>query len=207
MNQHLNWRYATKKFDPARKVSKQDFTGLLEVLRVAPSSYGLQPWKFIVVRDPALRKGLRPHALDHAQVTDADALIVFCALKNMDEKYVKNYADLIAKVRGVKREALSGYEQMMLSLLKGRKTQDISQWMRNQVYIALGLFLAECAYRQIDACPMEGFDPQKFDEILELPKEGLESVVLCAVGYRAADDPYAKLEKVRFDKSELFIEK
>jgi nitroreductase len=206
-NIDLNWRYATKKFDPSKKISKQDLTRLLEALRFSPSSYGLQPWKFVIIHDPVLRKKLRPHAWDQPQVTDADTLIVFCVLKTMDEEYVKNYVDLIATVRGVTKESLSGYEQKIMSSLKGKGPEAISQWMKHQVYIALGVFLAECAHRKIDACPMEGFDPKKFDEILGLPKEGLESVVLCAIGYRASDDKYARSKKVRFDKKDVFINK
>jgi nitroreductase/dihydropteridine reductase len=152
-----------------------------------------------------LRKKLRPHAWDQSQITDADTLIVFCVLKNMDEKHVRHFADLIAHVRGVTKESLKGYEQMIMASIKGKTPEVISQWMKSQVYIALGVFLNECAHRKIDSCPMEGFDPGKFDEILELPQVGLESVVLCTIRYRAADDRYAKLKKVRFDQKEVFI--
>jgi nitroreductase len=207
MNDDLNWRYATKKFDSSKKISKQALAELLEVLRFSPSSYGLQPWKFIIIHDPDLRKKLRPHAWNQLQVTDADTLIVFCSLKTIDEKYIKNYTDLIAKVREVPRESLSGYEHIMINFFKGKSPEVISQWMKHQVYIALGLFLAECAHRKIDACPMEGFDSPKFNEILNLPQQGLEAVVLCAIGYRAMDDHYAHLKKVRFDKNDVFINK
>ncbi|MDE1920203.1 MAG: NAD(P)H-dependent oxidoreductase [Candidatus Omnitrophica bacterium] len=201
----LSWRYATKKFDPTRKIPRQDFAHLLEVLRFSPSSFGLQPWKFVIVQDAALRKKLRPHAWGQSQITDADTLIVFCALKTMDEGHVRNYVDLIATTRGVARESLLDYEKMLVGTLAGKSAESVSHWMKNQVYIALGVFLAECARRKIDACPMEGFDPQKFDEILELPQQGLESVVLCTVGYRAIDDHYAALKKVRFDLDKLII--
>jgi len=207
MNNDLNWRYATKKFDSSKKISKKDFAELLEVLRFSPSSYGLQPWKFVIVHDPVLRKKLRPHAWGQPQVTDADSLIVFCALKTMDDDYVNRYVDLIAQVRGVTKESLLSYEQMMMASLKDKSPEAVSQWMKNQVYIALGIFLSECAHRKIDACPMEGFDPHKFDEILKLPQEGLESVVLCAIGYRALDDNYAQQKKVRFDKNKVFIDR
>lgn len=207
MNDDLNWRYATKKFDSSKKIPKQEFTELLEVLRLSPSSFGLQPWKFVIIHDPVLRKKLRPHAWDQPQVTDAGALIVFCALKSMDENYVKRYVGYVAQVRGVTKESLLDYEQKILGSLKGKTPEAISQWMKNQVNIALGVFLSECAHRKIDACPMEGFDPKKFDEILGLHKAGLESVVLCAVGYRAVDDHYASLKKVRFDRSEVIVER
>ena len=207
MNDHLNWRYATKKFDPLKNIPKEDFAQLLEVLRLAPSSYGLQPWKFVVVKNPELRKKLRSNAWDQPQITDADMLIVFCALKNLDARYIKHYVESLAKVRGVDVETLSSYEQMMMGILKSRNPDAVSQWMKHQVYIALGLFLGECAHRRIDACPMEGFDSKKFDEILDLSKEGLESVVLCAVGYRALDDLFACLPKVRFCKEEIIIDR
>jgi len=207
MNEDLNWRYATKKFDLSKKISKQEFAELLEALRLSPSSYGLQPWKFVIVLDPLLRNRLRPHARNQPQITDADTLIVFCVLKSMDEGYVKHYVDRIAQVRGVTKESILGYEQVMVDSLKGKSPDAISYWMKKQVYIALGFFLNECAHRRIDACPMEGFDPQKFDEVLELSKEGLESVVLCAIGYRAVDDHYAELQKVRFNENEVFIKK
>ena len=207
MSNELNWRYATKKFDVSKKISAEDFAELLEVLRFSPSSFGLQPWKFVIVHDTDLRKTLRPHAWDQPQITDADTLIVFCALKNMDEDYVKRYVASIAKVRGVAKESLAGYEGMMIGSLKAKSTEAVNQWMRNQVYLALGFFLGECAHRRIDACPMEGFDAKKFDEILELPQQGLQSVVLCPVGYRASDDQYAHLKKVRFEQDEIFIDR
>ena len=207
MIEDLNWRYATKKFDTIKKIPKQEFEELLETLRLSPSSYGLQPWKFVVVQDPVLRNKLKPHARNQPQITDADTLIVFCVLKSMDEEYVKHYVDRIAQVRGVTKESILGYEQVMVDSLKGMSPDAILQWMKRQVYIALGFFLNECAHRKIDACPMEGFEPQKFDEVLELSKEGLESVVLCTIGYRAVGDHYAELKKVRFNENEIIIRK
>jgi nitroreductase len=207
MNEDLNWRYATKKFDTSKKISKQEFAELLETLRLSPSSYGLQPWKFVIVHDPVLRNKLRFHARNQPQITDSDTLIVFCALKTMDEKYVKHYVDRIAQVRGVTKESILGYEQVMVDSLEGKSPEAILNWMKKQVYIALGFFLNECAHRKIDACPMEGFDSKEFDEVLELSKEGLESVVICAIGYRAVDDHYAELKKVRFNENEVFIQK
>ena len=125
----------------------------------------------------------------------------------MDENYVKRFVESIARVRGVSKESLAGYEGMMVGNLKAKSKEQVSEWMKNQVYLALGFFLGECAQRRIDACPMEGFDARKFDEILELPQQGLQSVVLCPVGYRASDDQYAKLKKVRFEQEEIFIDR
>lgn len=201
----LNWRYATKKFDPSKKIPDQQFNELLEALRLSPSSYGLQPWKFVVVKDPQVRNELKANAWNQPQITDADVLIVLCALKTMDEKYVKHFVQSISQTRGTPIEALAGYEQMMIGTLKGKSPDELSHWMKRQVYIALGVLMAECAQRKIDACPMEGFDSKKFDEILNLSQEGVESVVLCPVGYRDQDDQYAQLKKVRFDHKEIFI--
>ena len=158
MNDHLNWRYATKKFDPSKKISEQEFSQLIEALRLSPSSFGLQPWKYVIVRNPELKKKLRAHAWDQPQITDADAIIVFCAKKSMDESYIKNFVESISKTRGVAKESLDGYEQMMLGAIKAKAPEAAIQWMKHQAYIALGGLLTECAYRKIDACPMEGFE-------------------------------------------------
>ncbi len=207
MSDYLNWRYATQKFDPAKKIPEAQFRELLESLRLAPSSYGLQPWKFIVVRDKILREKLRKHAWDQPQITDASHLIVLCALKTINPAYVKKFTTRIAKARGVTPESFSKYEQGMFNSLKAMSRQTLSSWMKQQVYLALGMLLSQCAYQHIDSCPMEGFDAKKFDKILNLAKLNLESVVLCPVGYRAKDDRDAAFPKVRFTKSEVFIEK
>ena len=136
MNEHLNWRYATKKFDPSKRLSQQELSELLETLRLSPSSFGLQPWKFIVLQNSELRKKLRPHAWDQSQITDADILIVFCVLKKMDENDVKRFVESMAKVRGISKESLQGYEQQMLGFLKSKNPEAVFQWMKNQVYIA-----------------------------------------------------------------------
>jgi nitroreductase len=207
MSDHLQWRYATKKFDPSKRISKKDISDILEALRFAPSSFGLQPWKFLIVKNEALRKELRPHAWNQSQITDASHLIVLCTLKILDENYVRDFLKRIAQVRGVTLESLSTYGQMILKFIKNTTSESLSHWMTLQVYLALGMFLAECARKKIDACPMEGFDPKKFDEILDLEKQGLHSVVLCPIGYRSDDDQYAEMKKVRFERDEIFIEK
>ncbi len=207
MDDHLSWRYATKKFDPAKKIPEQEFKQLLNVLRMAPSSYGLQPWKFVVVRDSGLRKNLKAHAWNQDQVTDASHLIILCALKTIDKKYINDFVNRIAKTRDVQRESLSQYEKMMLESLKSQTPEMLLIWMKHQVYIALGMLLMECAHQKIDACPMEGFDPKGFDKTLGLQEQGITSVVLCPVGYRSEDDRHAKLKKVRFENEELFIER
>lgn len=207
MNDHLFWRYTTKKFDPAKKISEEDLASLLDVLKMAPSSYGLQPWKFVIVRDPSLRQQLRGHAWGQSQVVDASHLIVFCALKTMDNRYIAKYVDRMAQVRQVDRQSLERFELSMQEFVKSQTPQEMAEWMKRQVYIPLGMFLAECARRRIDACPMEGFDAAKFEHDLGLAEQGVTPIAMCAVGHRAADDCYADLRKVRFESNELFIER
>jgi len=201
----LNWRYATKKFDTEKKVSEADLKELLEALRLSPSSYGLQLWKFIVITNPELRKNLREHAWNQPQITDASHLIVLATRTDVDEKYVKQYVAEIAKQRSVPIESLKGYQDMMIGDVKNRSKEAVVEWSKHQTYIALGFLLETAALKRIDACPMEGFDKAKFDEILNLKAENLAATVLCAVGYRAADDGYAQNAKVRFDQKNLII--
>ncbi len=207
MNNLLHWRYATKKFDPTRKVSQEALNELLEVLRLSPSSFGLQPWKFVVVEDPHLRQEIRKHAWNQSQVTDASHLIILCSIKNIDETYIKNFVGQIAKSRNVEPQSLAGYQQMMIGAIQAKDHQEVSNWMKRQVYLALGMLLYACAQKGIDSCPMEGFDAKKVDEVLGLEKEGLESVVFCPVGYRASDDVYAHHKKARFEQDEILIKR
>jgi nitroreductase len=206
MDDHLNWRYATKKFDPSKIISPEDIAALIEAVRLSPSSYGLQPWKVILVKDPALRRAIRTHAWDQAQITDASHLMVLCSLRNIDKDYIHTYIAQIAKDRGVSVESLAGFERMMLGVL-GQSPEEISNWMKRQVYLALGMLLSTCAQRKIDSCPIEGFQSTGVDDVLGLAAQGIESVVLCPVGYRAPDDHHASLKKVRFGKEDIVIER
>lgn len=201
----LQWRYATKQFDTSRKVSDEDLHNIMEATRLAPSSFGLQPWKFIVVKNPEIRQKLRESA-PQAQVTDSTALVVLCSLKEMTPAHVQKYIDSIASTRHVDAVNLEGFKQMMLGFIANKSQDDLRGWMARQVYIALGTLLTACAVNDIDACPMEGFDPQKFNEILELDTYGVESSVICAIGYRDEKDPMAQMGKVRFAPEEVIIE-
>jgi len=203
----LEWRYATKKFDQAKKVSDADLNEILEAGRLAPSSFGLQPWKFIVITNPELRKELKEVTWSQPQVCDASHLIVLAVRTDVNEAYIKNYVKKIAEVRKVPVENLKGYEEMMVGAIKGKSKDTINHiidWSARQVYIALGFMLETAALKKIDACPMEGFDAEKYDEILGLKKDNLHAVVLMPVGHRA-DDPAAKMPKVRFDQKDIVI--
>ena len=203
----LAWRYATKKFDSLRKVPEQELNTLLEVLRVSPSSFGLQPWQFIVISDQKLRETLKPHAFGQPQITDASHLIVLFARTSIDELYIDHYVQDIAKTRSVSIESLKGYHDAMLSSMQSKLPQELTAWSKCQVYLALGHLLSAAALMRIDACPMEGFDPKGFDDTLGLAEKGLTAAVLCTIGYRLPQDTYAQAKKVRFPESWVIVRK
>lgn len=203
--QQLNWRYATKGFDPAKKLTDEQVAGLKEVLRLSPSSFGLQPYKFVMVKAPELRAKLREHSWGQPQVTDASDLIVLCRRDRIDEVYVEQFIKMTADTRGVEASSFDAYKQMILGFVSGLTPETYAPWADKQVYLALGNLLTSCAVMGIDASPMEGFDPTKYDEILELPAKGLRAVVICAVGTRSAEDKYAEAKKVRYPQEELFV--
>jgi nitroreductase len=203
----LSWRYATKQFDPQRKISPQDWATLEQALVLSPSSFGLQPWKFVVVADQAKREQLLPASWGQHQVIDASQLVVFAVKTKLTEQDIDDYLHLITKVRGVPSEALAGFRDMMVgSIVKGRDDAARKDWATRQVYIALGNFLTSAALLGIDACPMEGIQPAKYDEILGLSQRGLSTVVVATAGYRATTDKYAELKKVRFPKEEVLVQ-
>lgn len=202
----LRWRYATKAFDVSKKISDADLDILLESLRLSPSSFGLQPWTFIVVRDPALRARVREAAWGQPQVTDASHLIVLCAKKTIDAAFINAFIDFTVSERSQPRSVLEEYESMMLNFLAAITPEAQAEWMKRQAYIALGVLLTACAQLRIDATPMEGFEPTKVDAILGLSDKNLTPVLLCPVGYRSANDAYASLKKVRFPKEKVILE-
>lgn len=202
----LQWRYATKKYDSAKKLDAATWKALEESLVLSPSSYGLQPWKFFVVQDPALRAKLREKAWGQSQVTDASHLVVFAHRTDLTEADIDRYLARIAEVRGGTVESMDGYRQMMVgNLVEGPKRATIGDWAARQAYIALGQLMTSAAALGVDTTPMEGFDPAAFDQILGLEGSGYTSAVVCAVGYRAGDDAYAALPKVRFATEDLVV--
>jgi nitroreductase len=201
----LQKRAAVKKFDPSKKISAEQLDQLLSAIQLAPSSYGLQSFKVIVVRDADVRAKLRAAAYNQPQITDSSALFVFASVTSLDEAFGKKFIDLVADVRNVERESLAGFEQVILGRLSNNTDEQKLAWSHKQTYIALGVLVSEAAELGIDAGPMEGFDAAQFDEILGLKELGLTTSVIAAVGYRAEDDVYSKMIKVRRTKSELFI--
>ena len=200
----LGWRYAVKKFDSAKKISATDWETLENAVVLSPSSYGLQPWKFLVIQNPELRSKLKPASWNQSQVVDASHFVVFLVRNTMDEKYVARFIDDTAKTRGIPAESMKVYRDMILSdLVKGPRSKQIREWAARQTYIALGNMMTCAAVMGIDACPMEGFQPEKYDELLELRAGDYSSLVCLALGYRSADDKYASMKKVRFSKADV----
>ncbi len=202
--QQLQWRYATKKFDATKKIADELWQTLVESLILAPSSFGLQPWKFFVVTNPAMRQQLVEHSWGQAQIADASHLVVLAFKKGLNTADVDRYMQNIATVRQVPLENLQGFAKVINGFLaQPPYPLDIDEWSKRQVYIALGQFMTSAALLGIDTCPIEGFSPAKYDEVLGLTELGYASVVLCPAGYRADDDKSAVLPKVRYSTNEV----
>ena len=200
----LHWRYATKKFDPAKKIPGADWHALEQALVLSPSSAGLQPWKFFIVTDPAMKARLRPASYGQPQVTDCSHFVVLTVRQGLGADHVDRHIGRMAEVRGLAPESLGKFRDMVnknLDEARGEERLDI--WQTHQVYIALGQFMAAAALVGVDTCAMEGFDPKQVDEILGLAGTGYASVVCCAAGYRSADDKYATTKKVRFKPDDV----
>lgn len=192
----LNWRYACKAFDATKTIPAETWAALEESLVLTPSSFGLQPWKFLVIQDRELREKLVPHAWNQRQVADCSHLVVMTVKTSLSVEDVDAFLARMVEVRGGTADSLLGYRGMVVGAQeKGYMTKE---WAKMQAYIALGQLMTACALLKIDTCPMEGFVAAKFDEILGLEAQGLTAAVLCPVGYRSADDKYAGLPKVRF---------
>lgn len=197
----LNWRYATKVFDPAKKIPADTWAALEESLVLTPSSFGLQPWKFIVIENQELREQLVPHSWRQRQVADCSHLVVMAVKKALSLDDIDAFITRMAEVRGGTADSLAGFRKMVAGTQEqGYMTQE---WAKMQAYIALGQFMTACALLGIDTCPMEGFVAAKYDEILGLGAQGLTAAVLCPAGYRHPDDRYASLPKVRFKNSDV----
>jgi nitroreductase len=204
---HLNWRYATKKMDPSKKVPQEKINRILEAIRLTATSSGLQPFEIFVVSNPDLRSRIRHVAWDQPQVTEASHLLVFAAWDTYTEERIDMMFDLVNKERGMVNEGWEAYRKRLKGMLLPRSADDNFEHAARQAYIALGTALIAAAEEEIDATPMEGFDPEKVDEILQLPARGLRSVLLLPLGYRADDgDWLVNLKKVRRAREDLVTE-
>lgn len=204
----LNWRYATKMFDTNKKLTAEQWNTLEQSLVLTPSSFGLQPWRFVVVTDKALREQLKPASWGQSQTTDASHFVVLAARTKIDANDIESFIQLTATTRGMPASALEQYKGMMMgSLTQGPRASQALEWAARQCYIALGNLMTSAAMLGIDTCPMEGIDPVAYDKILNLSGTGYQTVVACAVGFRSSEDKYAHAKKVRYPASQVVIKK
>jgi nitroreductase len=203
----LRWRYATKRFDPAQRIPADTWAALEQALVLTPSSFGLQPWRFVVVTDPEVRGRLRAAARNQPQITDASHLVVFQALAVVDAAHVDRHLAVVARDRRPDPAALATQRQRLLdTVVNGPQHQGQHEaWAARQVYIALGQFIAAAALLGVDACPMEGVDRPAYDAILSPNGSPYRTVVVAPAGYRAADDPAAQQAKVRFAPDDVIL--
>lgn len=200
----LNWRYATKKFDPAKTIPEEDWSALEQTLVLSPSSFGLQPWKFLVVSNPAIKEQLVAVSWSQRQPADCSRLVVFAVRQNLSVADIDHYVARIAEVRNSPQDKLAPYREMMVGAREQMAAQGLlTSWATSQIYIALGNFMTSAALLGIDTCPMEGLVPAAYDKILGLEGSGYATTVACAAGYRAADDAYMTHPKVRFKPEEV----
>lgn len=202
--EHRTWRYATKKFDATKKVSDEDLETLLEATRLSASSYGLQPYHVFVVTDQQVKEQLKPASWGQSQITDASHIIVFANATDFGEELVDDFLENVSETRKIPVENLKGYSDFMKSKLLELPLETKSDWTTRQAYIAFSNMMQAAAELKIDTCPMEGFEADKYNEILGLDKKNLNAAVVLAVGYRSQEDNTQHLPKVRKSKEELF---
>jgi nitroreductase len=201
----LKWRYATKKFDATKKISSSQWQILADALQLSPSSFGMQPYRFVVVTDQKLKDELTPVCWNQAQVSTCSHFVIFARLNDVSIEHVNHYVKLISETRSVPADALKPMTDMMAGFVSGSTPEKLADWATKQSYIALGNLMTVASTLKIDNCPMEGINSAEVDRILNLKEKGCSSVVACALGYRAEDDKYSHMAKVRFPAKELFI--
>jgi nitroreductase len=203
--EHQNWRYATKKFDASKKISDKDLNILKEAIRLSSSSYGLQPYKVIIVENSELRAQLQPAAWGQTQIVDASHLIIFANETALGDDAIDDFLKNISETRNTPIEALSGYGDFMKSKISTLPSEEKNIWTAKQTYLALGNLLNAAAELKIDATPMEGFVPAQVNEILGLDKLGLNATLIATLGYRHEEDATQHNKKVRKSNEDLFI--
>jgi nitroreductase len=198
--ENQNWRYATKKFDASKKITAEDLSTLKEAIRLSSSSYGLQPYKVIIVENPELRANIQPAAWGQSQIVEASHLIIFANETNVDDLAIDEFIKNISQTRNMPIEALAGYGDFMKSKITSLTPEEKNIWTAKQTYLALGNLLNVAAELKIDATPMEGFVPAQVNEILGLNKLGLNATLIATLGYRHDEDAtqhYKKSQKIK----------
>jgi len=203
--ENLNWRYATKVFDTSKELPAEDLEYILEAGRLAATSYGLQPFKMVVVTDEAKKQELMGHAYGQGQVGVNGALIILAAQTNVDEAFITEFTTRIEATRGLPIGAVSGYKDTMVSSLTADTSENRLIWAQKQTYIALGTMMVAAAEKMVDGCPMEGFSVEGFDEVLGLKAHNLTASVIFPVGFRAESDATQHYAKVRRPAEDMII--
>ncbi|MBK3517725.1 NAD(P)H-dependent oxidoreductase [Carboxylicivirga marina] len=203
--EQLNWRYATKEFDASKKLTEEQLDLLLEATNLAPSSFGLQPFQMLVIENDDIKQQLKAAAWNQPQTTDASHLILFVIKTDLTDKDVDAFLKNISEVRNIPLDALAEYEKKMKGFVNQMPKEELLNWQAKQAYIAIGQLMVAAAVEGIDTCPMEGFDKNEFDKILQLKEKNLTSVVMAAIGFRSASDKYQHLPKVRKSLNEMVI--
>lgn len=204
LESQLGWRYAVKKFDASHTIPAAHWSALEKSLLLSPSSFGLQPWKFVVVTDAAVKAKLLPLSWNQPQITTSSHLVVFAARKSVSVADADKLIDRMVQVRGTPRQALQAYRDMMAGFIQNPPPGfDAQTWAAKQCYIALGVFMTAAATLGVDTCPMEGINPAGYDEVLGLSKDGYATVVVAAAGKRAPDDMFQSFKKVRYEAGEI----
>ncbi|QDV27084.1 NAD(P)H-dependent oxidoreductase [Aureliella helgolandensis] len=199
----LNWRYATKRFDPLRRLDAETWNALEQSLILTPSSYGLQPWRFYIITDETVKAKLPSISWNQKQPQDCSHMVVLAARKTMDAEYVDTYMKSVIETRELPGEAVEGYRRILVSTIEKMETH--LDWNCRQVYIALGQLMVAAALLGVDTCPMEGIAFSEYDKLLGIEDSEFTTVVGCAVGYRHAEDTQADAKKVRFSASDLVV--
>lgn len=198
----LSWRYATKKFDPSRKIDEETWEVIRKALVLSPSSLGLQLWHFLDVRDPEVRKRLRAVSWDQSSITDASHLLVFTVKREFTAEDVERHLANLCEIRGIPRASMDAYAERIGGLTKIKSPAEMTAWLERQVYIALGVAITSAAVLGIDSCPVEAIEPEEYDRILGLDKGEYRTLCALPMGYRG-EDPYSEQAKVRFSEESL----
>ena len=203
---NLKWRYAVKKFDHHKILSDNQINILKQAFNLTATSYGLQPIKLVVVKNKDIQKELVLHSWNQQQISQASHLLVICIDTKLDETDVEKYFERVKEIRNTPDEIINSFKEYLTTTISEKTTEDLLSWGKNQAYLALGNLLTVCANEKIDSCPMEGFIPEKYNEVLGLKEKNLSSVLVLPVGYRAEDDIMTHQKKVRKNVDEIVID-